>query len=84
MLLDPWLAALPRVSIEPGAVSDYLLRKVPSATALSTVEAFAIIQNDMALQALFQDFMHRQIELMGKDKYENNYGNHINYTPLVR
>jgi len=81
---NAWLAALPRVSIEPGAVSDYLLRKVPSATALSTVEAFAIIQNDMALQALFQDFMHRQIELMGKDKYENNYGNHINYTPLVR
>ncbi|MFT7219265.1 MAG: DTW domain-containing protein YfiP [Candidatus Azotimanducaceae bacterium] len=81
---NAWLAALPRVSIQPGAVSDYLLRKVPSATALSTVEVFAIIQNDTALQTHFRLFINKQIELMGKDKYESNYQDYINYTPLVR
>lgn len=81
---NAWLAALPRVSIEPRAVSDYLLRKVPTSTALSTVEVFAMMQNDMVLQKHFRVFMHKQIELMGKDKYESNYRDHINYTPLVR
>jgi len=81
---NAWLAALPRMGIEPSAISDYLLRKVPSATALSTVEAFAIIQNDTALQALFRGFINQQIELMGRDKYENNYRDHINYTPPAR
>jgi DTW domain-containing protein YfiP len=79
---NPWLAALPRVSVEPSSVSDYLLRKVPNSTALSTVEAFAMIQGDAALQDLFKVFMHKQIQLMGKDKYASNYRDHINYTPL--
>ena len=79
---NTWLTALPRVSIEPAALSDYLLRKVPSANALSTVEVFAMIQNDMALQGLFRVFMQKQIEVMGKDKYESNYRGYINYTPL--
>lgn len=81
---NAWLTQLPRVTIEPKTVSDYLLRKVPSTTALSTVEVFAIIQNDMALQAHFRGFMRKQIELMGKDKYESNYRSHINYAPLER
>ncbi|MFT7214723.1 MAG: DTW domain-containing protein YfiP [Granulosicoccus sp.] len=79
---NAWLAELPRVSIEPKAVSDYLLRKVPSANALSTVEVFAKIQNDLVLNELFRVFMQKQIKVMGKDKYESNYRNHINYTPL--
>jgi len=81
---NTWLAALPRVSIEPRAVSDYLLRKVPNSTALSTVEVFAMMQNDLVLQKHFRVFMHKQIELMGKEKYESNYRDHINYTPPVR
>ena len=76
-----WLAGLPRVSLEPGAVSDYLLRKVPSPNALSTVEVVALVQDDPALQKLFRVFMHKQIALMGKDKYASNYRGHINYTP---
>jgi DTW domain-containing protein YfiP len=76
-----WLTALPRVSVEPTKLSDYLLRKVPSPNALSTVETVAIIQNDAALQALFKVFMRKQIELMGKDKYASNYRDHINYAP---
>jgi DTW domain-containing protein YfiP len=79
---NTWLATLPRVSVAPEAVSDYLLRKVPNANALSTVEAFAMVQNDPALQSLFKVFMHKQIELMGKEKYASNYRDHINYTPL--
>jgi len=79
---NAWLAGLPRVSIEPRAVSDYLLRKVPSPKALSTVEVVALIQNDPALQKLFRVFMQKQIELMGKDKYANNYREYINYTPF--
>lgn len=77
-----WLSALSRVSIEPKTVSNYLLRKVPSSNTLSTVEVFAMVQNDLALHELFRVFMHKQIELMGKDKYESNYRDHINYLPL--
>lgn len=79
---NTWLSSLPRVSIEPKIVSNYLLRKVPSPNALSTVEVFAMTQNDSALHELFQVFMHKQIELMGKDKYESNYRAYINYKPL--
>lgn len=78
---NAWLTELPRVSIEPKAVSDYLLRKVPGPNALSTVEAFASVQKDMVLHELFRTFMQKQIELMGKDKYESNYRDYINYTP---
>ena len=79
---NTWLKSLPRVSLAPTAVSDYLLRKVPNARALSTVETFAMIQSDTALQALFNVFMHKQIALMGRAKYEINYRDHINYTPM--
>jgi DTW domain-containing protein YfiP len=79
---NAWLSALPHVSIKPESVSSYWLRKVPNPNALSTVEVFAMIANDLALPELFRVFMHKQIELMGKDKYESNYRDYINYTPL--
>jgi DTW domain-containing protein YfiP len=79
---NAWLAALPRVNLEPKKVSDYLLRKVPNPGALSTVEVVSMIQEDPALQALFRVFMQKQIEVMGKDKYQKNYQDYINYTPL--
>jgi DTW domain-containing protein YfiP len=78
---NDWLAALPRVSITPKVLSDYLLRKVPDANALSTVEVFAMVEEDAELQDLFRVFMQKQIELMGSDKYNNNYRDHINYLP---
>ncbi|MFT6433324.1 MAG: DTW domain-containing protein YfiP [Candidatus Azotimanducaceae bacterium] len=77
-----WLSVLPRVSLEPNKISNYLLRKVPNPSALSTVEVFAMIANDLVLPELFRVFMHKQIELMGKDKYESNYRDYINYPPL--
>lgn len=76
---NAWLADLPRVSINPQTVSGYLLRKVPDAESLSTVEAFAVIQKDPALETLIKVFMAKQIELMGKATYDKNYRHFINY-----
>jgi DTW domain-containing protein YfiP len=76
---NAWLGALPRTSLEPTSMSGYLLRKVPDEHALSTVEVFAILQNDAALPELFKVFMQKQIEVMGRDKYEQNYKGYINY-----
>ena len=78
---NPWLGTLPRISLEPTSLSDYRLRKVPNEHALSTVEVFAMVQKDSELQELFRVFMQKQIELMGRDKYEQNYRDHINYEP---
>ena len=81
---NAWLAVLPRVKLEPRSGSGYLLRKGPGGAALSTVEAFALAQNDSTLQALLSNFMTRQIEVMGKDRYARNYRRHPNYAPLDR
>ena len=81
---NPWLATLPRVSLAPQAGSEYLLRKGPGGTALSTVEAFALVQDDSVLQAHLLDFMARQIEVMGPDRYARNYRDHRNYAPQHR
>jgi DTW domain-containing protein len=81
---NPWLAALPRVSLEPRARSDYLLRKGPGGAALSTVEAFALVQVDSVLQAHLWNFMTQQIEVMGADRYARNYRDHPNYSPPDR
>lgn len=78
---NAWLTELPQLSIAPKTTSNYLLRKVPAPHALSTVEAFAQIQNDDDLPELLRVFMQKQIEVMGRDKYESNYRDFINYTP---
>lgn len=78
---NPWLAELPRVALKPPTRSDYLLRKGPGGTALSTVEAFAMVQNDAALQTHLRRFMADQVLLMGKNTYAKNYRAHHNYTP---
>ena len=70
---NSWIADLPRISIKPKSPSGYLLRKVPNDNALSTLEVFAHIQNDEFLQAHFRWFIKKQIELIGRDKYESNY-----------
>lgn len=78
---NPWLRALPRISLEPQTRSEYLLRKGPGGQALSTLEAFALVQNDSALVARLQEFMTQQVELMGADVYRRNYRGHHNYSP---
>jgi DTW domain-containing protein len=81
---NPWLAALPRVSLEAQTKSDYLLRKGPGGAALSTVEAFALVQDDSALRTHLQNFMTRQIDVIGADRYTRNYRGHPNYSPPDR
>src|SRR5690606_14468109 len=45
--VNPWLAALPRVALPPGQPSRYRLRKVPTAEALSTIEAVTCALNGL-------------------------------------
>ncbi len=76
---NEWLRNLPRVALEPAQISDYLLRKIPTPEALSTVEAFAVACDDTELQGLFRHFVEQQIALMGKDVYQRNYGHYLNF-----
>ncbi len=77
--LNPWLQALPKVSLSPQRLSDYLLRKVSSEENLSSAEAFAAAANDRVLAGALKPFMDKHIQLMGEDVYQRNYKNHINY-----
>jgi len=78
--LNPWLAELPRASLSLDKLSNYLVRKVPSEDALSTVETFASAVGDSALTTLFDLFMQKQIQMIGADCYRQNYAGHINYS----
>lgn len=77
--LNPWLQALPRVTLKPEKISDYRLRKVAGPEALSSVEAFACVMRDSSLGAMFSQFMDRQIALMGEATYQKNYRHYINF-----
>lgn len=79
--LNTWLAELPKVSLEPRAISDYLIRKVPDEDSLSTVESFALVARDLELSELFRSFVEQQITVMGEDIYRKNYRNHLNFRP---
>jgi DTW domain-containing protein len=81
--LNPLLAALPRVSLGPGGVSRYRLRKAPGPGALSTLEA--IVQALQTLEAPasfepllkpFEALIEGQIAAMGEDTYQRNHGGH--------
>lgn len=76
---NPWMKDLPRLSLAPETVSDYLIRKIPDANALSTVESFAAVSHAPELNDLFRCFIDRQIELMGEEVYLRNYRQHLNY-----
>lgn len=78
--LNPLLAALPRMTLAPGAVSRYRLRKAPGPGALSTVEA--IVQALQVLEAPtsfgpllkpFEALIEGQITAMGEDTYRKNH-----------
>lgn len=77
----PALAALPRVSLQTGRASRYLIRKTPNDSALSTVEAIAaslsaLEDSEDIYQSLLNsmDWMiEQQIKAMGEQKYQRNY-----------
>ena len=77
--INPWLRSLPKIAIKPEKISNYLLRKVPNAEALSSVEAFAVVMRDAELAESLSDFMSRNIEVMGEHKYRENYQKHLNF-----
>lgn len=79
--LNPLLAALPRVMLEPGLLSRYRLRKAPMPGALSTIEAIVEALNGVeapsrfdALLAPFEALIDGQIEAMGEQVYQRNHG----------
>jgi DTW domain-containing protein len=79
--INPELAALPRVSLPPGLLSRYRLRKAPAPGALSTLEAIVsalnILEGDGRFDMLLRPFdalIEAQISAMGMDTYQRNHG----------
>ena len=77
---NPLLAALPRVSLEPGLQSRYRLRKAPQAGALSTIEAIVSALETLeapaqfaALLRPFEALIEGQIAAMGEQTYQRNH-----------
>ncbi len=79
--LNPLLAALPRVSLAPGAVSRYRLRKAPGPGALSTLEAIVqalqVLEAPTSFEPLlapFEALIEGQIAAMGEEVFQRNHG----------
>ncbi|HUE93726.1 tRNA-uridine aminocarboxypropyltransferase [Pseudomonas sp.] len=77
---NPLLAALPRVSLEPGLQSRYRLRKAPQAGVLSTIEAIvsalATLEAPAQFDALLRPFealIEGQIAAMGEQTFQRNH-----------
>ncbi|NWB91862.1 tRNA-uridine aminocarboxypropyltransferase [Pseudomonas agarici] len=80
LYLNPLLAALPRVTLGPGRVSRYRLRKAPEPGALSTVEALVqaleTLEQPTSFDVLLKPFealIEGQIQAMGSDTYQRNH-----------
>jgi len=77
---NPWLAALPRLTLGEGLVSRYRLRKAPGPGALSTLEAVVQCLNALegagrfdALLRPFEALIDGQIAAMGEETYTRNH-----------
>jgi DTW domain-containing protein YfiP len=77
---NPLLAALPRVTLEPGLQSRYRLRKAPMPGALSTIEAIVCALDTLeapqrfdALLRPFEVLIEGQIAAMGEQTYRRNH-----------
>ncbi|MPQ67404.1 MULTISPECIES: DTW domain-containing protein [unclassified Pseudomonas] len=80
LYLNPLLAALPRVTLEAGAVSRYRLRKAPEPGALSTLEAIVqaleTLEAPVSFAALLRPFealIEGQIRAMGEETFLRNH-----------
>lgn len=78
--LNPLLASLPRVTLAPGAVSRYRLRKAPAPGALSTVEAVVqaleVLEAPQSFAPLlrpFEQLIEAQISAMGAETFARNH-----------
>lgn len=77
---NPVLHTLPRVSLAPGAPSDYRVRQTREPAAVSTIEAIVrtltLFEPEQDFQPLLQPFhvlVTQQIDAMGEDVYRRNY-----------
>jgi len=79
------LRSIPKVSFQPVNVSRYRIRKEPDSHALSTLEAIVHVlsyleQDEDKYRPLLNsmDWMiEKQIEMMGRDVFENNYKGYL-------
>jgi DTW domain-containing protein YfiP len=78
--LNPLLASLPRVTLAPGAVSRYRLRKAPAPGSLSTVEAVVqaleVLEAPQSFAPLlrpFEQLIEAQISAMGAETFARNH-----------
>ncbi|MGK9067449.1 tRNA-uridine aminocarboxypropyltransferase [Stutzerimonas chloritidismutans] len=78
--VNPGIASLPRVTLPPGLVSRYRLRKAPMPGALSTLESIVValnaLEGDGRFDALLRPFdalIESQIQAMGEATYRRNH-----------
>lgn len=78
--VNPGIASLPRVTLPPGLVSRYRLRKAPMPGALSTLESIVVALNALegegrfnALLRPFDALIESQIQAMGETTYLRNH-----------
>lgn len=78
--VNPGIASLPRVTLPPGLVSRYRLRKAPMPGALSTLESIVVALNALegegrfdALLRPFDALIESQIQAMGEATYRRNH-----------
>lgn len=77
---NPILASLPRLSLPPGAPSEYRVRKAPEPAAVATIEAIVRalehIEPQQDFQPLLRPFrvlIEQQIKAMGDEVYQRNH-----------
>lgn len=77
---NPVLNTLPRLSLPPGAPSEYRVRKATEPAAVSTIEAIAraltMLEPQRDFQPLLKPFnalVEQQIQAMGEEVYRRNY-----------
>lgn len=77
---NPVLESLPRLSLPPGAPSEYRVRKAPERAAVATIEAIVRALEQLEPQQDFQPLLRpfrvlieQQIKAMGEEVYQRNH-----------
>ncbi|MCC2597163.1 DTW domain-containing protein [Pusillimonas sp. MFBS29] len=77
---NPVLDTLPRLTLPPGAPSEYRIRKTRQPGAVSTIEAIArslsLLEPDQSFERLLTPFrmqIAQQVQAMGEEVYRHNY-----------
>lgn len=89
LMLNPFLQALPKISLQVDEQSQYRIRKSPREDGLSTVEAAYYLLSELegssekfvAMLDVFNKMIDYQISRMPKHVYEKNYQNKSSQDP---